>query len=98
MCAECIPSLSEGKDGTTPEARAGHSVVAIGSKIYLFCGRDAEKKPIDEKGKVWIFDTDTLAWNIVELADSLGAPEARCYRYRASHTRQPVDTERGDHK
>ncbi|KAL8880374.1 MAG: hypothetical protein Q9198_002200 [Flavoplaca austrocitrina] len=86
---KCIPSLSEGKDGTTPGARAGHSVVAIGSKIYLFGGRDAEEKPIDEKGKVWVFDTDTLAWNIVELTDSLGAPKAR-YGHGAIGTELPT--------
>lgn len=46
-----------------PEARVGHATAVIGSRIFVFGGRGgADMKPLDEGGRVWVFDTRTHVW------------------------------------
>lgn len=74
-----VPSLGEGEDGKVPGPRAGHTACAIGSRIYVFGGKGKEDKPIEEMGRVWIFNTSTLAWSYVDPASDLSLPPGRFF-------------------
>ena len=63
---KCVPSLGEGNNGDVPGPRSGHTACAIGDKIYLYGGRGKDMKPIEEKGRVWVFDTSTLHWSYLD--------------------------------
>jgi hypothetical protein len=64
--------------GEVPSARAGHATAAIGHRIFLFGGRSgaATSEPLDEGGRVWVFDTRTNAWSYLdpEPPQSLSSP------------------------
>ncbi|KAL8910206.1 MAG: hypothetical protein Q9171_004504 [Xanthocarpia ochracea] len=67
---KCVPSLGEGDDGKgkTPGARCGHTACAIGHRIYVFGGKDQEGKPLEERGTLWVFDTESLRWSGLEVS------------------------------
>lgn len=79
------PLSSDGTDGPTPSARAGHTAIdltdgAHKNKIVMFGGSsDANtQEALDENGRVWIFDPETLHWSHLDPADIAGQrPEAR---------------------
>ena len=83
-----VPSLGEGGDGTVPGRRAGHSAVALGGRIYMFGGRGEEQKALEEKGRVWVFDTKTLGWSYVDPVE--GEVPAGRYRHGAAATEHPL--------
>ena len=84
-----VPSLGEGEDGTVPGRRAGHSAVAVGGRIYMFGGRGEEQKALEEKGRVWVFDTKTLGWSYVDPVDDGEEPNGR-YMHGAAATEHPL--------
>lgn len=47
---------------SSPPARYGHSTAVIDDQIYIFGGSNTNG-PLEEKGKVWVFDTDTNSWS-----------------------------------
>jgi hypothetical protein len=51
----------------SPPARYGHSAAVIDDQIYIFGGSDSNG-PLEEKGKVWVFDTDTNSWSSLNAA------------------------------
>ncbi|CAD0108205.1 unnamed protein product [Aureobasidium uvarum] len=51
----------------SPPARYGHSTAVIDDQIYVFGGSDANGL-LNEKGKVWVFDTDTNSWSSLDAA------------------------------
>lgn len=64
-----------------PAARAGHCASVIGERIYVFGGSSptrtadptvAPNPPLEEDGKVFVFDTTSKAWEI------LGPDKERC--------------------
>ncbi len=60
--------------GDVPAPRAGHATAVIGSRIFLFGGRHGsgpDTKPIDEAGRVWVFDTRTRAWSHLDPAPAV---------------------------
>ncbi|KAF1735900.1 Tip elongation aberrant protein 1 [Beauveria bassiana] len=57
--------------GDVPAARAGHATAVIGSRILLFGGRGADGKPIEEAGRVWVFDTRTCTWSHLDPAPAV---------------------------
>lgn len=69
-------STSKGKEpagpdrsalGDVPAPRVGHATAVIGSRIFLFGGRGgSEMKPLDEAGRVWVFDTKERAWSYLD--------------------------------
>ncbi|KAL7789976.1 hypothetical protein V8C37DRAFT_384991 [Trichoderma ceciliae] len=53
--------------GEVPPSRAGHASAVIGSRIFLYGGRGGpDMKPLDEGGRVWIFDTRTRLWTYLD--------------------------------
>ncbi|KAL8768279.1 MAG: hypothetical protein Q9209_005418 [Squamulea sp. 1 TL-2023] len=78
---KCVPSLGEGEDekGKTPGARSGHTACAIGHRIYVFGGRGEDGKPIEEKGTLWVFDTELLSWSGLKVSGNKPSsyPQAR---------------------
>ncbi|KAL6716129.1 Ectoderm-neural cortex protein 1 [Lecanora helva] len=72
-----VPSLGEGEDGKVPGPRAGHTACAVGERIYVFGGKGKENDPIEEKGRVWVFSTQTLAWSYLDPASDASIPPAR---------------------
>jgi hypothetical protein len=60
--------------GDVPEPRVGHATAVIGSRILVFGGRapdDPEAKPLEEAGRVWIFDTRTRTWTFHDPAPAI---------------------------
>ena len=49
--------------GDSPPKRFGHAAAVIDDRIYVFggCGEDGE--PLDEGGRVWVFDTLSNSWS-----------------------------------
>ena len=83
-----VPSLGEGEDGTVPGRRAGHSAAAVGGRIYMFGGRGEEQKALEEKGRVWAYDTKTLGWSYVDPIEG-EVPDGR-YMHGAAATEHPL--------
>lgn len=89
---KCVPSLGEGEDGKVPGPRAGHRAVAIGHRMYLFGGKGADGHAIEEMGKVWVFDTNTLGWSYIETASdtsTTSVPQGR-YHHGAASSEHPL--------
>lgn len=67
----------EGDDGEIPAARAGHTAVGTGQQIYVFGGKGEDGKIIEEKGRVWVFDTETLHWSYLDPVSDTPYPVGR---------------------
>ncbi|KAL9084027.1 MAG: hypothetical protein Q9159_005449 [Coniocarpon cinnabarinum] len=86
------PLFAAGQDGPVPSARSGHTAVSLPDGqnrgvIALFGGStDAEHNaPLDEQGRVWLFDSETLHWKHLDpAADSTERPSARSLHSAAS--------------
>lgn len=70
-----IPALAKDETGPVPKARAGHAAVAVSEgpyagKIVMFGGYEhpGVKTPLDESGRVWVFDPETLHWTNLDAA------------------------------
>lgn len=62
---KCVPAL--GKEGDeVPESRSGHSACAIGERIYMYGGQGSGTEALDEKGRIWVFDTNSLHWSYID--------------------------------
>ncbi|KIH86876.1 kelch repeat protein [Sporothrix brasiliensis 5110] len=62
--------------GDVPSPRVGHATAVIGNRIFLFGGRGGpDMKPLEERGRVWVFDTKTHTWSFLDpLAPSAPVP------------------------
>lgn len=75
---KCVPALG---DDEVPGPRFGHSASAIGKRIYIFGGQGTE----DEKGRVWVFDTNSLYWSHIDPEpDNVYPPPRYHFGYAAS--------------
>lgn len=77
--------------GNVPEPRVGHATAVIGSRIFMFGGRGGpDMKPLDEGGRVWVFDTRSSSWTHLDPIPAVkgGAivphPAARSYHCAAA--------------
>lgn len=89
---KCVPSLGEGEDGKVPGSRAGHAAIAIGERMYLFGGKGADGHAIEEMGRVWVFDINTLGWSYIDPASdtsTTSVPPAR-YHHGAASSEHPL--------
>ncbi|KAI0386632.1 hypothetical protein F5Y04DRAFT_241968 [Hypomontagnella monticulosa] len=81
-----------------PCARVGHATAVIGSRIFLFGGRNtaSSSEPLDEGGRVWIFETKTHTWAYLDpyrspnSSSSSPVPPPRSY-FSAVATDKPRD-------
>jgi hypothetical protein len=79
---------------TSPPARYSHSSAIIDDQIYIFGGSDAHG-PLEEKGKVWVFHTDTNSWS--SLSAALGdVPKARIWAAATSSAQPRPEHQRTD--
>ncbi|KAL8957421.1 MAG: hypothetical protein Q9183_006065, partial [Haloplaca sp. 2 TL-2023] len=60
---KCVPSLGQEKEGTVPGPRSGHTACVLGYRIYILGGKGPDGQLLQEDGKVWVFDTETLQWS-----------------------------------
>ena len=57
--------VAEGVPFAPPRPRGGHSATPVGSKVYVFGGEDAKRKPLDE---LWTLDASTMEWDKPETS------------------------------
>ena len=90
---QAIPATSsEGSQGPVPAPRVGHTATAIDDRIYVFGGRGGkEMQPLDENGRVWVFDTRLNQWTFLSPAKGSPYPDARSYHASAS-TEHPLSS------
>ncbi|THV89011.1 galactose oxidase [Aureobasidium pullulans] len=62
---------------SSPPARYGHCSAIIDDQIYVSGGSDVNG-PLEEKGRVWVFDTDTNSWSSIDAAVG-DVPKARVW-------------------
>ncbi|KAI9048388.1 hypothetical protein LZ554_007224 [Drepanopeziza brunnea f. sp. 'monogermtubi'] len=75
-----VPAKAEMAGGEVPEKRVGHTAAVIGERIFVWGGRGGkEMKPLEEKGRVWVYDTRTDAWSFLDPMPGTPFPEARSY-------------------
>ncbi|KAI1165617.1 hypothetical protein F5B18DRAFT_610410 [Nemania serpens] len=62
-----------------PSPRLGHATAVIGTRIFLFGGRSvaAGSATLDEKGRVWVFETKTHTWTYLDPHRSSPIPPPR---------------------
>ena len=73
-----FPATPAKEGEPVPEKRAGHTAVVIGERIFVFGGRGGrEAKPLEEKGRVWVYDTRTDKWSFLDPMPATPYPEAR---------------------
>ncbi|KAH9900147.1 hypothetical protein F4778DRAFT_740336 [Xylariomycetidae sp. FL2044] len=60
-----------------PSARFGHASAVIGTRIFVFGGRTATSEAIEEKGRVWVFETKTHTWSYLDPYHDSPIPPAR---------------------
>lgn len=75
-----IAAKPEQPGGPVPEKRVGHTAAVIGERIFIFGGRGGkEMKPLEESGRVWIFNTRVAAWTYLDPEPGTPFPAARSY-------------------
>ncbi|KAI8962841.1 hypothetical protein F5Y11DRAFT_174021 [Daldinia sp. FL1419] len=90
------PSSNRGKnkaiDADVPCARVGHASAVIGSRIFIFGGRNtaSSSQPLDEHGRVWVFETKTHTWTYLDPHHTSPVPPPRSY-FAAVATDKPRD-------
>jgi len=64
--------------GDVPAPRVGHTAAVVEGRIYVFGGRGGkEMTALEEKGRVWVFDTKTKRWSHIDPLEGSPYPEAR---------------------
>ncbi|KAI5238286.1 galactose oxidase [Aureobasidium subglaciale] len=81
-------------NSASPPARYGHSSAVIDDQIYIFGGSNAQG-PLEEKGRVWVFDTDINSWSSLDAAVG-DAPESRMWAAAAASSEPKPEHRRTD--
>lgn len=69
-----------GGGGPVPPPRVGHTGAAIGALIYVFGGCDSPAMaPLEERGRLWIFNTANRKWTHLDPVPASPIPSARSY-------------------
>lgn len=75
----CVPALDENGEGQeVPQPRSGHSACGIGERIYVFGGQGSGANALDERGRIWVFDTNSLHWGFLDPKED-AYPHPRIY-------------------
>lgn len=89
---EIIRAKAATDDGAVPCPRVGHTASVVDDRIYVFGGRGGKAmKPLEENGRVWVFDTTMNQWSYLDPAKDSLYPAARSY-HASTSTEQPVST------
>lgn len=82
-----VPAKPELAGGQVPEKRVGHTAAVIGERIFVFGGRGGkEMKPLEENGRVWVYNTRLDTWSYIDPEPNTPHPAARSY-----HTSVSID-------
>ena len=93
---KCVPANPKELDGERPAPRVGHTAATISGRIYVFGGRGGpDMQPLQERGRVWCFDTLSASWSYLDPLHTNPYPEARSY-HAAAATEHPLPS-RNDH-
>ncbi|KLO20739.1 galactose oxidase [Schizopora paradoxa] len=65
-----LVNMGPDSDSVGPQRRSGHSSVTVGSRIYIFGGRESQFCYND----TWCFDTEKLLWAKLKCVGSLPTP------------------------
>ncbi|MCJ1477190.1 hypothetical protein MMC13_005861 [Lambiella insularis] len=83
---KCIPASPQKSGDDIPPPRVGHTAVVISDRIYVFGGRGGpEMQPLEEHGRVWVFDTFLSAWTYLDPAKGTQYPITRSYHAAAAN-------------
>ncbi|KAI0017975.1 hypothetical protein F4780DRAFT_562432 [Xylariomycetidae sp. FL0641] len=63
---QVLPAIAVQEGGPVPAARTKHAACALGNRVAVHGGSDESGKPIDEGSKIWLYDTEKLAWDSME--------------------------------
>jgi hypothetical protein len=74
-----IPARAQAPSNGVPEKRVGHSAAVIGERIFIFGGRGNDTNPLEENGRVWIYNTRTDSWTYLDPMPGTPYPAARSY-------------------
>ncbi|CAD6574898.1 MAG: hypothetical protein ASARMPRED_006970 [Alectoria sarmentosa] len=75
-----------------PSPRVGHTASVVDDRIYVFGGRGGKSMtPLEENGRLWVFDTKMNQWSYLDPAKGSPYPAARSYHASVS-TEHPVNT------
>jgi hypothetical protein len=75
-----IPARPQSSGRDVPEKRVGHSAAVIGDRIFVFGGRGGkDMKPLEENGRVWIYNTRIDSWTYLDPMPGTPYPAARSY-------------------
>ncbi|KAL8721128.1 MAG: hypothetical protein Q9181_007774 [Wetmoreana brouardii] len=86
---KCVPALGEEDDAKVPGPRAGHTACVLGHRIYVLGGRGQDQQLLEEKGKVWVFDTESLRWSSLESSQENPFPPPR-YHHSCVASEHPL--------
>ncbi|KAH8785053.1 kelch domain-containing protein [Diaporthe sp. PMI_573] len=91
------PSSSKGKGlahadidrsslGDVPCPRVGHATAVIGNRIFLVGGRGGpDLTPLEEHGRVWVFDTKTHLWSYLDPLLPAAGPISPAFADKRHH-------------
>ena len=89
---QAIRAKSTADDGGVPCPRVGHTASVVDDRIYVFGGRGGKAmKPLEENGRVWVFDTKTNQWSYLDPTKGTPYPAARSY-HSSTSTDHPIST------
>ena len=87
---QIIQAKATTSDGEVPCPRVGHTATVVDDRIYVFGGRGGKAmKPLEENGRVWVFDTKMNQWSHLDPAKGSPHPAARSY-HASTSTEHPV--------
>ena len=77
-----IEAKATTEGGHVPEERIDHCAVSIDDCFYVFGGRtnSSSTEPLDENGRIWMFNTKLSAWTCLEPSSTSPRPPPR-YKY-----------------
>lgn len=96
-----VPAQASSDGGEIPSPRVGHTAAVVGDRIYVFGGRGGkEMKPLEEQGRVFVFDTKLNRWSHLDPPHGSPYPEGRSYHASTAnehplpsdqdHTERPI--------
>lgn len=87
---QIIPAQAGAGGGDVPSPRVGHTASVVDDRIYIFGGRGGKAmKPLEENGRVWVFDTRLNKWSFLDPVTGSSRPEPRSY-HASTSTQHPV--------
>ncbi|MCJ1338026.1 hypothetical protein MMC09_003310 [Bachmanniomyces sp. S44760] len=92
-----VPAQPVNVDAKVPEPRLGHTAAVVADRIYVFGGMGGgNQNPIDEHGRVWVFETSSNSWSHLDPAPGSAYPEAR-FHHASTSTEHPMPSTNKDH-